>query len=147
VPTLVLEIHASARLLHAWGLWISCLCLALLFGTGLPWWLRGLAAAVLWPLWRGGRRALGAGTSPRRLAIRGDGQWLWQAPPGAVRYVRLAGTPQHLGPLWWLPLAGEHATTWMLIDAGVMEPASFSALQSCLQLRNRRTGPEFGDAS
>jgi hypothetical protein len=143
----VFEIRASERLLCAWALWMSCLGLAVLLGTGLPWWLRGLAVAVLWPLWRSGRHALGAGASPARLAIREDGQWLWQPPSGEVRYARLAGAPQHLGPLWWLPLEWAHTTHWLLIDTAVMEPAGFSALQCCLQLRNRSTGTEFGDAS
>jgi len=143
----VLEIRASARLRCAWTLWISCLALATVFGTGLPWWCRGLATAPLWPLWRSGRRALGIGAPPARLAVRADGQWLWQPPLGVVRYVRLAGAPQHLGPLWWLPLGTGRGTRWVLIDAGVMEPVGFSAIQACVQLKNRSPGIEFGDAS
>ena len=126
---------------------MSCLTLAIIVGLGLPGWLRILAAACLWPIWRSGRNALGAGGPPGRLAVREDGQWLWQPSGGEVSYVQLAGAPQHLGSLWWLPVRQAHTTQWVLIDAAVMEPAAFSALQCSLQRRNLSTGTEFGDAS
>lgn len=113
----------SRRLRIGWLLWCVAVAMALAGGTGLPWAMRLCSLLVLIALaWRGDQLLR------RQKLPSGD----YVCPDNGVR---------RLGSLFWLRLS-QHSRSWVVLDAGVMEPDRLAALKGSLKLvrHGRRSG-------
>jgi hypothetical protein len=118
-----------------WLLWCAGLSAALLWGTDLAWWQRGLLLGVATVSAARGLAALRRpGRELRRLSWGADGRWQLQNRVGELSYVVLACPPQSFGPLLWLRLRDANHRETVLVDTATVEPQVLALLKARLRL-------------